>query len=145
MTAVEEVDGFDAVPGDPDLWLFVVVESLVFTSYFCVYLWARTQDEAAFLAEQSALTMWLGVLDTIVLLTSSWSIARCVQHTRAGRFGEAWRAALVTTGLGVAFGFAIAACLVAGLASALRGGKYVHVDHPVDEPALDAVLETKET
>ena len=48
-------------------------------------------------------------------------------------------------GLGVAFGFAIAACLVAGLASALRGGKYVHVDHPVDEPALDAVLETKET
>jgi len=31
-------------------------------------------------------------------------------------------------GLGVAFGFAIAACLVAALASALRGGKYVHID-----------------
>jgi MFS family permease len=31
-------------------------------------------------------------------------------------------------GLGVAFGFAIAACLVAALASALRGGKYVHVE-----------------
>ncbi|MEX0429655.1 MFS transporter [Nocardioides sp. DS6] len=31
-------------------------------------------------------------------------------------------------GLGVAFGFAIACCLVAALASALRGGKYVHVD-----------------
>jgi MFS family permease len=37
-------------------------------------------------------------------------------------------------GLGVAFGFAIAACLVAALASALRGGKYVHV-----EPDDDAV------
>jgi MFS family permease len=36
-------------------------------------------------------------------------------------------------GLGVAFGFAIAACLVAALASALRGGKYVHVDEPVVE------------
>ena len=34
--------------------------------------------------------------------------------------------------LGVAFGFAIAACLVAALASALRGGKYVHVDEPVE-------------
>jgi len=31
-------------------------------------------------------------------------------------------------GLGVAFGFAIACCVVAALASALRGGKYVHVD-----------------
>jgi MFS family permease len=30
-------------------------------------------------------------------------------------------------GLAIAFGFAIAACLVAALASALRGGKYVHV------------------
>jgi len=39
-----------------------------------------------------------------------------------------------SNGLGVAFGFAIAACLVAALASALRGGKYVHVDQP-DEPA----------
>ena len=31
-------------------------------------------------------------------------------------------------GLGVAFAFAIIACLVAALASALRGGKYVHVE-----------------
>jgi MFS family permease len=48
-------------------------------------------------------------------------------------------------GLGVAFGFAIAACLIAALASALRGGKYVHVepgaeDAIEDEPAAE--LET---
>lgn len=35
-------------------------------------------------------------------------------------------------GLAIAFGFAIAACLIAALASALRGGKYVHDD---SEPA----------
>ncbi|MEP9383948.1 MFS transporter [Nocardioides sp. KR10-350] len=40
-------------------------------------------------------------------------------------------------GLGVAFGFAIACCLVAALASALRGGKYVHVD-PVPQTTEDA-------
>jgi MFS family permease len=34
-------------------------------------------------------------------------------------------------GLVVAFGFAIAACLVAAAASWLRGGKYVHQDEPV--------------
>jgi MFS family permease len=38
-----------------------------------------------------------------------------------------------SAGLGVAFGFAIVCCLVAALASALRGGKYVHVEGPVEE------------
>jgi MFS family permease len=40
-------------------------------------------------------------------------------------------------GLTVAFGFATAACLVAALASLLRGGKYVHVDAPVAPVAED--------
>jgi nitric oxide reductase NorE protein len=112
MTAVEgqaddqtvgrdrEVERF---PGDPDMWLFVVVESLVFTSYFCIYLYARTQHEQAFLEAQSALTMWVGVLETILLLTSSWAIARCVQCTRAADCAGARKFALITAGLGVAF------------------------------------------
>ena len=76
------------VPGGRDIWFFVLFESLVFTSYFCVYLFNRTQHERAFLLGQSHLLLWLGVLDTIVLLSSSWAVARCVQHARAGRFGQ---------------------------------------------------------
>lgn len=90
-------------PGDPGMWVFVLIESLVFTSYFCIYLYARTQDQALFLVEQSALTMWLGVVETVVLLTSSWSIARCAQHARAASWAPARRSAVVTAGLGVAF------------------------------------------
>ena len=85
------------------MWLFVVFESLVFTSYFCIYLYSRTQHEQAFLEAQSALTMSLGILDTIVLLTSSWAIARCVQHTRAARYEAARRSAFATIGLGAVF------------------------------------------
>jgi nitric oxide reductase NorE protein len=91
------------VPGQPDMWVFVLFESLVFTSYFCVYLYARTQHEAAFLRSQAPLLLWLGVLDTVVLLTSSWAVARCVQHARAGRYGLARRDAWVTAGLGFVF------------------------------------------
>src|SRR3954454_23616912 len=40
-------------------------------------------------------------------------------------------------GLGVAFGFAIGACLIAALASALRGGKYMHNDDDEETPADD--------
>ncbi len=91
------------VPGEPDMWFFVFFESLLFTSYFCVYLYARTQNERAFLHAQSQLLLWLGILDTIVLLTSSWAMARCVQHARAGRHQLARRFAIATAGLGVVF------------------------------------------
>ncbi|WP_066064224.1 cytochrome c oxidase subunit 3 [Frankia sp. EI5c] len=85
------------------MWVLVLFESLVFTAYFGVYLYQRTQHEAAFLRAQSHLDLGLGILDTIILLTSSWSIARCVQATRAGRHGAALRDAFLTAGFGAAF------------------------------------------
>ncbi len=109
MTTTDEAppptpaEDLERVPGEPDMWFFVLFESLVFTSYFCVYLYSRTQDEAAFLEAQSALRLPLGILDTILLLTSSWAIARCAQHARAAQHRAAQQFALATAGLGVAF------------------------------------------
>ncbi len=91
------------IPGQPDMWFFVLFESMVFTSYFCVYLYYRTQNEKSFLHAQSHLLLWLGVLSTIFLLTSSWSVARCVQAARAGAYHIAMRDALLTAGFGVGF------------------------------------------
>jgi nitric oxide reductase NorE protein len=85
------------------MWFFVLFESLVFTAYLGVYLYYRAQHEPAFLQAQSHLDLWLGVLDTVALLTSSWSVARCVQTARAGRYQTATRDAFLTAGFGVAF------------------------------------------
>jgi nitric oxide reductase NorE protein len=98
-----EVEEAEHVPGQPDMWVFVFFESLVFTSYLCVYLYVRTQHERAFLEAQSHLLLWLGVVDTILLLTSSLAMALSVQHARAGRYRVARRLALLTAGLGVLF------------------------------------------
>lgn len=102
---VEETKTTDArqIPGQPDMWFFVLFETLVFTSYFCIYLFSRTQHERAFLRSQSHLLLWLGVLDTIVLLTSSWAVARSVQHARAGRYSEAKQGVRVAAGCGLVF------------------------------------------
>jgi nitric oxide reductase NorE protein len=102
-TEVAPPTAHERVPGEGDMWFFVVFESLVFTSYFCVYLYERTQHEAAFLAAQSALTLPLGIVDTILLLSSSWAMARCAQHARAGEHRAAQRYAFVTAAFGVAF------------------------------------------
>jgi nitric oxide reductase NorE protein len=91
------------VPGQPDMWVFVLFESLIFTSYFCVYLYNRTQHERSYLAAQNHLLLWLGVVDTVILLTSSWAIALCVKHARGGRYELAKRSAVLTATCGVVF------------------------------------------
>lgn len=91
------------VPGQPDMWFFVFFESVVFTSYFCVYLFNRARREKTFLEGQSRLILWLGVIETIILLTSSWAVARGVQHARARRYHAARRDTVLTAACGLLF------------------------------------------
>ena len=88
------------VPGQPDMWMFVLFETLLFTGYFSVYLVSRTQDRELYLQSQADLDLRLGVFNTVALLLSSWAIARCVQASRNG----AYRLALINAFLTVFFG-----------------------------------------
>ena len=99
--AGERVDGARFVPGQPDMWGFVLFEALVFTAYFTVYVIRRTQSLDLFLHSQAHLDLRVGVFNTLVLLVSSWSVARCVQAAREGSFG----AALTNAYLTMLFGF----------------------------------------
>jgi nitric oxide reductase NorE protein len=93
-----EADRF--VPGQPDMWAFVLFEALVFTGYFLVYVFRRSQNVDLFLSSQAHLDLRVGVFHTLVLLASSWSVARCVQNAREGSY----RAALTNTFLTMLFG-----------------------------------------
>lgn len=91
------------VPGQPDMWFFVLFETLLFTGYFSVYLVSRAQNHDLYLQSQSDLDLRIGVFNTIVLLLSSWSVARCVQASRAGAHRSALISALVTVFFGLVF------------------------------------------
>jgi len=58
------------------------------------------------------------------------------QHLTGQQFFPALISPSFSDGLGVAFTFAIAACLIAAIASAFRGGKYIHTDEPMDAASL---------
>jgi nitric oxide reductase NorE protein len=88
------------VPGQPDMWAFVLFEALVFTAYFTVYVVSRARSPELFLESQAHLDLRVGVFNTLVLLASSWSVARCVQAARGGSF----RAALTNAFLTMLFG-----------------------------------------
>ena len=91
------------VPGQPDMWMFVLFETLLFTGYFSVYLVSRTQNRELYLQSQADLDLHIGVFNTIALLLSSWAIARCVQAARAGAYRSAMRNAYLTTFFGLVF------------------------------------------
>jgi nitric oxide reductase NorE protein len=91
------------VPGQPDMWAFVLFEALVFTGYFGVYMVRRTQSPELFLASQAQLDLRFGVLNTLVLLVSSWCMARCVQAARERAYRPALTNAFLTLFFGLAF------------------------------------------
>jgi len=91
------------VPGQPDMWAFVLFETLVFTAYFGFYLFYRARSPELFLHSQAQLDLPIGVLNTLILLLSSWSVARCVQSARAGAYRPALRDAFLTAFFGLAF------------------------------------------
>src|SRR6516225_8001075 len=91
------------VPGQPDMWAFVLFETLIFTGYFGFYLFYRTQSPEQFLHSQAQLDLRIGVFNTLVLLLSSWSVARCVQSARAGAYRLALKDAFLTAALGLVF------------------------------------------
>ena len=70
------------VPGQPDMWAFVLFEAFLFTAYFTVYVICRTRSLDLFLESQAHLDLRVGGFNTLVLLASSWSVARCAQAAR---------------------------------------------------------------
>ena len=91
------------IPGQGAMWALVMIEAMTFSAYFVVYAVYYKLNPQAFLDAQSELDLGFGVLNTIILLTSSWSIALCVQRSREGNYGAAVRNCLATALGGVIF------------------------------------------
>ena len=110
------------VPGQPDMWAFVLFEALLFTAYFTVYIICRTRSVDLFLQSQAHLDLRVGGFNTLVLLASSWSVARCAQAARERSF----RAALTNAFLTMLFGFSVPRLEGARVGEGDRQGVHVH-------------------
>lgn len=91
------------LPANKDMWVFVLGDLVIFGTYFIIFMIYRNQERDLFLASQQHLSLNIGVLNTLVLLASSWFVARSVQLTRAGDYGRAMRLTFFGGLCGVAF------------------------------------------
>lgn len=95
--------GSKHLPGDSAIWVMVLGDLIIFGSYFVIFMVHRTMAAPEFLQAQQHLNLTIGALNTVVLLTSSWFIARSVMSARAGDVAAALRLTYLGGACGVAF------------------------------------------
>lgn len=90
------------LPGDLFIWYIILLEGATFSVLFVVFAFMRLQNLALFNASQRHLDVSFGAVNTALLLTASWCVARAVHAVRAGQRGGGllWLAAGIAGGLG---------------------------------------------
>ncbi len=71
------------LPGDFAIWIFIYAELLVFGVFFISYAVARSHNIELFNESQLLLDRTAGMVNTVVLITSSWFVINAVHATRA--------------------------------------------------------------
>lgn len=97
------------LPGDTSMWVFVLGDLIIFGAYFIIFMVYRVREHELFLASQQHLSLNIGVVNTLVLIASSWFVARGVQAARTADPGRAVRLIASGGACGVLF-IAIKAC-----------------------------------
>ena len=80
----EEVEAKRHIPGEFGIWAFIFGDLSVFTFYFLTFAYERSLDRGGFAAGTEALSLTMGIVNTIVLLTSSWFVAMGAEGLRRG-------------------------------------------------------------
>ena len=91
------------VPGEEGVWVLIMGDMLVFSIFFGTYLIYRAQSVALYTSSQLSMERGFGLLNTALLLTSSWFVALAVSHARAGRQDTAMRLLLGAFACGIGF------------------------------------------
>lgn len=72
------------LPGTTGIWTFLFIDLLIFLAMFLVFVMERLRLPAVYAEGQVHLNGWLGLCNTLVLLTSSWFMALAVQASHRG-------------------------------------------------------------
>jgi nitric oxide reductase NorE protein len=67
------------LPGVDGVWVFIGADSVIFAILFLSFMQERLKNPDVFETSRHTLNMHLGGIDTLILLTSSWSVALAVQ------------------------------------------------------------------
>lgn len=96
------------VPGEPGLWVFLFGDMIVFAAFFAVIAYYRSTEPLMFAAAQSQLSLALGTLNTVLLLSGSLLV---VLGLEKGRKGSTRTARYYVAAAGCGLGFIGVKCI----------------------------------
>jgi nitric oxide reductase NorE protein len=88
---LEPEPGPHQLPGDIAVWMFIFAELAVFGIMLIGFAVARSLDPATFHAGRELLHPWIGLLNTVALISSSYLVATAVHQFRDKLSGAQWR------------------------------------------------------
>ncbi|MCY4426246.1 MAG: cytochrome c oxidase subunit 3 [Halieaceae bacterium] len=91
------------VPGETGVWVLVLGDLSLFTAFFVNYLNDRGHNYTEFVAAQAKVNQVYGLVNTIILLCSSWLVIAAVQSARSERVKRASNLLFGAAALGVVF------------------------------------------
>jgi nitric oxide reductase NorE protein len=91
------------IPGEAGLWVLILGDMFAFSAFFAVFLVHRAQNVVLFGISQATLERRFGLLNTVLLLTSSLFVAHAVIAARAGARSRSARLLMFALTCGGAF------------------------------------------
>jgi cytochrome c oxidase subunit 3 len=85
------------------MWLFVASESLFFGGLFLAWVFCRHFAQKGFDDGAKDTELWIGTVNTIILITSSFVYATGLAYIRAGNVRRLLQCCALTLGLGLTF------------------------------------------
>ncbi|MGQ0698448.1 MAG: cytochrome c oxidase subunit 3 family protein [Panacagrimonas sp.] len=73
------------MPGEAGIWMFIFGDMLMFSLLFLTFAWYRGENVELYAASQAQLNQVFGVLNTFLMLSSSWFVAQAIQFARRNR------------------------------------------------------------
>lgn len=98
--AKQKPDLPEDLPGDLAVWIFIYAELLVFGAFFITYIITRSNNIELFNESQLILDKNLGMINTLVLLTSSFFVVKSLLAIKRDEQSKTvfWLVAAIVTG-----------------------------------------------
>ncbi|MFM6854849.1 MAG: cytochrome c oxidase subunit 3 family protein [Sphingopyxis sp.] len=91
------------LPGDSGVWTFIIADLMGFAMFFLVFSAGRVASPGLFEQSRRHLDSQLGLVNTIILLTSSLFMVQAVHAARRGDRGATLRHLVLTMVMGMGF------------------------------------------
>lgn len=103
MTAIAAPPHEKRTPGEGGTWVFLFGDMLVFGAFFVTFLVERAKTPETFDASRATLHIGVGVINTLVLLSSSLCVVLTLNAMRAGHRRIATKATAAAIVFGILF------------------------------------------